>query len=87
MTNGNFNRCFTGDDAQLEKLKNELKQIIGSDYLVKDQFEQQETLYRIMRSEKWAIYIILSFILIMATFNVIGSLSMLIVDSAKTLIS
>jgi ABC-type lipoprotein release transport system permease subunit len=36
-----------------------------------------------MRSEKWAIYIILSFILIMATFNVIGSLSMLIVEKRK----
>ena len=74
---------FTGNDIQPEKLKNQLKQIVGSDYLVKDQFEQQETLYRIMRSEKWAIYIILSFILIMATFNVIGSLSMLIVEKRK----
>ncbi len=74
---------FSEKDIQIEKLKNQMKQIIGSDFLVKDQFEQQETLYRIMRSEKWAIYIILSFILIMATFNVIGSLSMLIVDKRK----
>ena len=70
-------------NAPIDDLKTEVKKLLGDGFLVKDQFEQQETLYRIMRSEKWAIYVILTFILIMATFNVIGSLSMLIVDKRK----
>ncbi|MDD4086707.1 MAG: ABC transporter permease [Bacteroidales bacterium] len=74
---------FAKSKTSIKEFKQEIKQISGSDFLVKDQFEQQETLYQIMRSEKWAIYIILTFILIMATFNVIGSLSMLIVDKRK----
>jgi len=74
---------FAKNKTSIKEFKVEIKQIIGSGFLVKDQFEQQETLYHIMRSEKWAIYIILTFILIMATFNVIGSLSMLIVDKRK----
>lgn len=74
---------FAKSKTSIKEFKQKIKQISGSDFLVKDQFEQQETLYQIMRSEKWAIYIILTFILIMATFNVIGSLSMLIVDKRK----
>ncbi|MDD4372425.1 MAG: FtsX-like permease family protein [Bacteroidales bacterium] len=74
---------FVRQGMSVRDFKKEIKQIVGSEFLVKDQYEQQETLYRIMRSEKWAIYIILTFILIMATFNVIGSLSMLIVDKRK----
>jgi ABC-type lipoprotein release transport system permease subunit len=57
--------------------------VIGENYNVKNQKEQQETLYKIMRSEKWAVYIILTFILILATFNVVGSLSMLMIDKRK----
>lgn len=74
---------FAKSKTSIKEFKQKIKQISGSDFLVKDQFEQQETLYQIMRSEKWAIYIILTFILIMATFNVIGSFSMLIVDKRK----
>lgn len=55
----------------------------GDAFLVKDRYQQQETLFNIMKSEKWAIFIILTFILFMATFNVIGSLTMLVVDKQK----
>ena len=65
------------------KVKKAVKALVGEDYLVKDQQEQQETLYKIMRSEKWAVYVILTFILILATFNVVGSLSMLMIDKRK----
>lgn len=74
---------FTSQNADIRSLKKQVKAILGTDFVVKDQFEQQETLYKIMRSEKWAIFIILTFILIMATFNVVGSLSMLILDKQK----
>lgn len=71
------------DKRQLNRIKKEIKYILGDDYKVYDQYEQQETLYKMMKAEKLAVYLILTFILIMATFNVIGTLSMLIIDKNK----
>lgn len=70
-------------NADIAEVQNKIKQVLGKNYLVKNRFEQQEMLYRIMRSEKWAIFMILTFILLIATFNVIGSLSMLIIDKRR----
>ncbi len=67
----------------ISALQQHISRIAGDGFVVKNRFQQQETLYRIMRSEKWAIFLILTFILIMATFNIIGSLTMLIVDKRK----
>lgn len=66
-----------------DRVKREIKTILGDDYQVRDQYEQQSTLYKMMKSEKLAVYLILVFILVMATFNVIGSLSMLIIEKKK----
>ena len=74
---------FALSSVDMNKVKKEVKAIIGEDFTVKNQQEQQETLYKIMRSEKWAVYVILTFILILATFNVVGSLSMLMIDKRK----
>ncbi|MBO4328601.1 MAG: ABC transporter permease [Bacteroidales bacterium] len=74
---------FLSPQAEVGRVKKELKALLGADYAVKDQREQQATLYRVMRSEKWAVYVILTFILILATFNVVGSLSMLMIDKRK----
>lgn len=74
---------FLASGADVKNVKQEVKSRIGEDYRVRDQQEQQETLYKIMRSEKWAVYVILTFILILATFNVVGSLSMLMIDKRK----
>ena len=74
---------FVAPNADINKVKKEVKAAIGEDFTVKNQQEQQETLYRIMRSEKWAVYVILTFILVLATFNVVGSLSMLMIDKRK----
>lgn len=63
--------------------KKEIRKILGHDFKVEDQYEQQATLYRMMRSEKLAVYLILTFILIMAAFNVVGSLTMLIIEKKK----
>lgn len=60
-----------------------IKELLGPDFSVKNRFEQQELLYKIMKSEKWAIFLILTFILIVASFNVIGSLTMLIIEKKK----
>ena len=74
---------FTNQSANLSKIKKEIKSIVGPDFNVFDQYEQQSTLYKMMKSEKLAVYLILVFILVMATFNVIGSLSMLIIEKKK----
>lgn len=71
------------DERQLNRIKKEVKNILGDGYKVYDQYEQQETLYKMMKTEKLAVYLILTFILIMATFNMIGALSMLIIDKRK----
>lgn len=70
-------------DADLDKIKSQVETLAGKTYVVKNRFEQQELLYKIMKSEKWAIILILSFILLIATFNVIGTLTMLILDKKK----
>lgn len=70
-------------EADMAEVREELQAQLGSDYVVKDRFQQNEVLYRIMKSEKWAVFMILSFILMISVFNVIGSLTMLIIDKKK----
>lgn len=74
---------FAIKGADIIVLQEKVESITGNGFTVKNTMQQQETLYQIMRSEKWAIFFILTFILILATFNVIGSLTMLIVDKQK----
>ena len=72
------------------EIQQDVKNIMGQDFDVKNRYEQEELLYKIMKTEKWAIFFILTFILIVASFNVIGSLTMLIIEKKKdisTLIS
>jgi len=66
--------------SEVDKVKNEVKHILGNSYEVRNRFEQQELLYKVMKSEKWAVFLILTFILIIAIFNVIGTLTMLVLE-------
>ena len=66
--------------ASEDVVKDEIAYILGNQFAVKTQFEQHELFYRVMQSEKWAIFFILAFILVIASFNILGSLSMLIID-------
>lgn len=68
------------DNVNQEYVKKEIQQLLGDNYSVKNRYEQQESFYKIMKMEKWMTYLILSFILLIASFNIIGSLSMLIID-------
>lgn len=63
-----------------DRARDEISAIVGSDYVVRTQYQQHEMLYKVMKSEKFAIFLILTFILIIGSFNMIGSLSMLIID-------
>lgn len=67
-------------------IQDQLQSILGDKYIVKTRFEQQALLYKVMKSEKLAIFLILSFILIIASFNIVGSLSMLILDKKKDIV-
>ena len=71
------------DGADLEEVQEQIQSILGNTFRVQNRNEQNELFYRIMRSEKWAIFFILSFILIIASFNIIGSLTMLILDKRE----
>lgn len=70
-----------GVDPDVFKAK--IAQQLGKNYVVKDRVEQNKALYNILSTEKWAVYIILTFILIIAIFNIIGSLTMLVIDKLK----
>ena len=67
-------------DVNLSFLKKQIKEILGENYVIKDRFEQQEASFKMMQVEKWMTFLILSFILAIALFNVVGSLSMLMIE-------
>ena len=66
--------------ANVDRVKDQISEVLGQDFLIQDRYEQQMDTYRIMEVEKFISYLFLSFILLIACFNVIGSLSMLIID-------
>jgi ABC-type lipoprotein release transport system permease subunit len=67
-------------DKNVEKLKKQIQSIVGQRFVVKNRIEQQESFFRILKIEKWIASLILVFILLIASFNIISSLSMLIID-------
>ncbi len=69
--------------SNIEKVQAEIIQSLGDLYTVKNRHQQNEMLYKTLKSEKLWVFIILIFILIVATFNVIGSLTMLIIEKKK----
>ena len=69
-----------------DAFKAKIEQQLGANYIVKDRVEQNKALYNILSTEKWAVYIILTFILIIAIFNIIGSLTMLVIDKLKDIV-
>ena len=74
-------RLAEGTSAkELRKLQKEISERLGPDFKVKDRFQQNESLYKMMKYEKAAIYMILIFVIIIIAFNIFGSLSMLIIE-------
>ena len=74
-------------DADFNATKRQIQQIAGSRFVVKDRYEQQADTFKIMQIEKLMAYIFLTFILIVACFNIIGSLSMLIIDKRDDVVT
>ena len=73
--------------SDFDAVKSEMKQLAGDKYYVRDRYEQQEDTFRIMKIEKLIAYIFLTFILMIACFNIIGSLSMLIIDKRDDVVT
>ncbi|MBE6233871.1 MAG: FtsX-like permease family protein [Bacteroidales bacterium] len=65
---------------ELKSLQEEISGRLGAEFRVKDRFQQNETLYKMMKYEKAAIFMILIFVIIIIAFNIFGSLSMLIIE-------
>lgn len=70
-----------------EEVQKEITTLMGEAFHIKNREQQNELFYKVMKSEKWAIFLILTFILIIASFNIIGSLSMLIIEKKKDILT
>ena len=69
--------------ANEQSVKREVQRTLGADFRVQTKAEQNEVLFRMMQGEKWAVFFILFFVLLVASFNSIGSLTMLIIEKKK----
>jgi lipoprotein-releasing system permease protein len=70
-------------DMDEDDARDEIKKLLGKNYLVQNRFEQNASLYSVMRVEKWIIYAILSLILVVAAFNMVGALTMLVLEKKQ----
>ena len=73
--------------SNFERVKAYIQKLCGEQFYVRDRFEQQDDTFKIMKIEKFIAYIFLTFILIVACFNIIGSLSMLIIDKKDDVVT
>lgn len=71
------------EGVDLADAKEAAMAIVGEDFRVKDRYEQEEVLYRVMKMERWAMFAILAFILLVISFNIVGALSMLVMEKKK----
>ncbi|MDL2265119.1 FtsX-like permease family protein [Parabacteroides sp. OttesenSCG-928-G21] len=71
------------ENADLSSVKRKIKELVGNDFLVQDRYEQQADSFKMMQIEKFMTFLILCFILAIALFNIVGSLSMLMIEKQK----
>jgi ABC-type lipoprotein release transport system permease subunit len=71
------------EGSDWDKTKEKIQQIVGENYKVQTRYEMNELIFKTNKTEKWITFLILSFILVIASFNIIGSLTMLIIDKKK----
>ncbi len=71
------------DGVKPTQAKQALYEILGDKAIIQDRYEQNQTLYMILKSEKWAVYAILLMVMLIASFNLIGALSMLVLEKKK----
>ncbi len=71
------------DSTQAIPVKQAIGQLLGTAYTVQTRYEQNQNLYNVMGTEKWVIYIVLTLILVVAAFNMVGALTMLVWEKQK----
>ncbi len=71
------------DPAHGAPVQQAIREILGKDYRIQTRYEQNQNLYNVMGTEKWVIYIVLTLILVVAAFNMVGALTMLVWDKQK----
>jgi len=71
------------DPLRAKELKPVIRQLLGSSFVVQTRYEQNQSLYSVMGTEKWVIYIVLTLILVVAAFNMVGALTMLVLEKQK----
>jgi lipoprotein-releasing system permease protein len=71
------------DPSETASIKKDVQEIFGDGYIVQNRYEQNRNLYSIMNVERWAIYGILSLVLVVAAFTMIGALTMLVLEKQK----
>ncbi|RWY46220.1 FtsX-like permease family protein [Mucilaginibacter gilvus] len=69
--------------TDVDKVQKEIQEKTGDSFIVKNRKEQNTELYKTINYERWSIFMILTFVLIIAIFNIIGSLTMLVIDKRK----
>jgi lipoprotein-releasing system permease protein len=71
------------DPAEVDEIRSAVGKIFGTGYLVQNKYQQNQSLYSVMNMERWVIYGVLSLILVVAAFNMIGALTMLVLEKQK----
>lgn len=70
-------------DAGKDRFQQQLQDQLGSGYVVKNRVQQNPALYKLLNTEKWGVFFILTFVLVIASFNIVGSLTMLVIDKQR----
>ncbi|NJN78868.1 MAG: hypothetical protein HC803_11555 [Saprospiraceae bacterium] len=73
------------ESANVKKIVQNIQNIMGNEFEVKDRYQQEEAFFKLMNMEKWMAYAVISFALLLLAFNIVGALWMLVLDKRKTL--
>jgi len=73
----------TAEGADPDAIRTSLQSIMGTNWLVQDRYQQNQSLYAVMRTERWIVYAVLSLLLVVAAFTMIGALTMLVLEKQK----
>jgi lipoprotein-releasing system permease protein len=75
--------AISGDEEHVDDIKDRIQNLLGNSYRIESRYQQNQSLYTVMEMEKWVIYAILCLILVVAAFNMIGALTMLVLEKQK----
>lgn len=70
-------------NASISRVQGDLEKELGQHFIVKNRAQQNPELYKLLNTEKWGVFFILAFVLVLAAFNIVGSLTMLVIDKQK----